>query len=167
MPRISPEYAALNLELHKQSGCYGANGVQHLEKMRDMMDGHGWITAIDYGCGKGTLARALGCVAYDPSIPQYSAEPMAVDFVMCIDVMEHVERECVREVIAHIHSLAQKGAWFDIALRPAKKFLPDGRNAHITLEPPEWWERLLKLYFREVHTLEHEPNHHIGFLCYA
>jgi hypothetical protein len=164
---ISPEYAALNAQLHSDYITFGASGGRHADKMRAIMDEHDWRTALDYGCGKGTLAKELACTAYDPAVPQYSSEPMAVDFVMCIDVMEHVERDCVSAVIAHIRQLALKGAWLDIALRPARKTLPDGRNAHITLESPEWWQEALKRHFRAVITREHEPNHHIGFLAYA
>jgi hypothetical protein len=33
--------------------------------------------------------------------------------------------------------------WFRIACYPAKKYLPDGRNAHLIVELPEWWRKQL------------------------
>ena len=33
--------------------------------------------------------------------------------------------------------------WFRIACYPAKKQLPDGRNAHLIVEKPEWWREQL------------------------
>ena len=32
-----------------------------------------------------------------------------------------------------------KSAWLIIACYPAKKILPDGRNAHLIVENPTWW----------------------------
>ena len=34
---------------------------------------------------------------------------------------------------------ADKFAFFAISTRPAKKTLPDGRNAHLTVQSPDWW----------------------------
>jgi hypothetical protein len=34
-----------------------------------------------------------------------------------------------------------------ISLIPAKKTLPDGRNAHLILEKPHWWKDKLANYF--------------------
>jgi hypothetical protein len=33
--------------------------------------------------------------------------------------------------------------WFRIACYPAKKHLPDGRNAHLIVESPDWWRKQL------------------------
>jgi hypothetical protein len=33
--------------------------------------------------------------------------------------------------------------WFRIACYPAKKHLPDGRNAHLIVESPAWWREQL------------------------
>jgi hypothetical protein len=34
-----------------------------------------------------------------------------------------------------------------ISLVPAKKTLPDGRNAHLILQTPDWWRDKLSSYF--------------------
>jgi hypothetical protein len=45
-----------------------------------------------------------------------------------------------------IRNKIQKAGWFRIACYPAKKHLPDGRNAHLIVQPPEWWrDRMLNV----------------------
>jgi hypothetical protein len=38
-----------------------------------------------------------------------------------------------------ISSKILRCGWFRIACYPAKKHLPDGRNAHLIIESPDWW----------------------------
>ena len=35
--------------------------------------------------------------------------------------------------------LTKKVAFLVIACRPANRHLDDGRNAHLIVEPPDWW----------------------------
>ena len=40
--------------------------------------------------------------------------------------------------------------FLSIACRPAKrKRLPDGRDVHVTIKPPKWWDAKLKKYARK------------------
>jgi hypothetical protein len=48
--------------------------------------------------------------------------------------------------LRHIFLLARRGAYLVIATRPARELLPDGRNAHLIIQPPEWWVEQLKKY---------------------
>jgi hypothetical protein len=76
---------------------------------------------------------------YDPGIPADSALPAPADLVVCTDVLEHIEPEHLDAVLAHIFRLAQRAVFLQIALFPAKKTLPDGRNAHLIVQPANWW----------------------------
>jgi 2-polyprenyl-3-methyl-5-hydroxy-6-metoxy-1,4-benzoquinol methylase len=107
-------------------------------------------TVLDYGSGKGSLKRALGLpvAEYDPAVPEHAAEPVAADLVVCSDVLEHIEPECLDEVLDHLKQLAKKVGFFVIATRPAKKHLDDGRNAHLIVEDREWWMRKLEQRWR-------------------
>jgi hypothetical protein len=112
---------------------------------------------LDYGCGKETLRRAMGdhfppiknmCLhSYDPCRPGYDSDPDPADIVVCTDVMEHVEQQCVESVLRHVCDLTQRVAIIDVALAPAVKTLPDGRNAHISLHNKDWWLSYFKKYF--------------------
>ena len=62
--------------------------------------------------------------------------------------MEHVESECLDDVLMHIATLSTYLTYFMIDNGPAKKILPDGRNAHLTIQGRNWWEERLSEYFK-------------------
>lgn len=148
---ISPEYQEQNKLLHEQTIAagkrWGDSGWTHITTVLEFAHELGAIRILDYGCGQGTLSHEIDKVAgnkkvyeYDPAIPGKEAVPIvAVDLVVCTDVMEHVEEDKVEAVIGHIYLLAKSGAYFLISCAPAKAILPDGRNAHVTIKPSEWW----------------------------
>jgi 2-polyprenyl-3-methyl-5-hydroxy-6-metoxy-1,4-benzoquinol methylase len=107
---------------------------------------------LDYGCGAGALKpelRRLGWRGqvheYDPAVPGKEARPPACDVVACTDVLEHVEADKLNAVLRDIEILSSRGAYLAIATRAANTHLPDGRNAHLIVEPPAWWST--KLWF--------------------
>jgi SAM-dependent methyltransferase len=149
MSLITEEYRALNAELHK-SGKFGGSGYKHAAEIRKIIQAKGICSVLDYGCGQGTLAKELTGVdvrQYDPAIPKFSALPETADLVVCTDVLEHVEPDCLKWVLKHIEELAEKAIYLSIALRPdGKKILPDGRNPHLIVKPWEWWIETLGVY---------------------
>ena len=60
------------------------------------------------------------------------------------DVLEHIEPVFLDNVLKDIHETFSKIAFLIIATSPAKKFLPDGRNAHLIVETPGWWKDKLE-----------------------
>lgn len=104
---------------------------------------------LDYGCGQRTLERDLGWAIrnYDPCIPGLDASPDPADVVVCTDVLEHIELECLDEVLDDLRRVTRKAGFFVIATRPAEKTLPDGRNAHLIQEPISWWMPRLEARF--------------------
>lgn len=164
---ITEEYRALNARLHVESPSYGMAGDRHLEKVKRIMAKYECETVLDYGCGKGTLVDALGCAGYDPAIYEYYKAPEPADLVVCLDVMEHIEPECVTDVLRHISSLAKKVAYMEICTRPARKVLPDGRNAHICLHPFTWWLDTVAEYFGKLVITELVPSDHLCLIAHA
>ena len=145
--KITPEYLALNRELHAR-GEYGLSGSRWptVLQVAEML---GTRDILDYGCGQRTLEQALGFAIrnYDPCIPGLDAPPRPADVVVCTDVLEHVEPACVDDVLDDLQRLTLKAALAVIANRPAKKTLPDGRNAHLIQEGRAWWQARLALRF--------------------
>ena len=108
-------------------------------------------SVLDYGCGKGALAEAIpGIIGYDPAVEKFSALPSPADLVVCRDVMEHVEDECIESVLEHIRMLTIKAAYFVVPCRPTTEHLPDGRNTHISIHAPDWWREKLDRRFVRV-----------------
>lgn len=139
---ISDYYKEQNAELHKLRPDYGANGHRHAPQIRELAEAMGAEQILDYGCGKGTLGDALtGCVVrnYDPAFPEWASPPEPADLVVCGDVLEHIEPEHLDAVLDDLKRVTKKCLFATIATRPAKKFLPDGRNAHLIQEDMFWW----------------------------
>jgi len=116
-------------------------------------------TAVDYGCGKGGTIRWLNGLAphlqitgYDPGNPDYrDVELTQYDLAYSCDVFEHIEREDIPHTIHTMQSLAPVNILI-IDLTPAKKHLPDGRNAHVTLLSKDEWIDLIEQESRTHHT---------------
>lgn len=158
---ISPEYAELNRKMFEAKPGYGTSGARWVAFANDLAISTKAKTLLDYGCGRGTLRYALmklepsyTVLEYDPAVPGKTDKPLRADVTICGDVMEHVEPDCVYSVLDDIYSISRLGVLFIIATRPAAKHLPDGRNAHLIIEPAEWWvpklmQRWRMLVFRD------------------
>ena len=145
---ISPGYEALQRELHLRPKGYGGKGFKWADTVIALLQRFDAVSILDYGCGEGSLARKLAdrrfpwlrISEYDPAIDGKNGRPAFADLVTVTDVLEHVEPECLSAVLGHLHGLARKAVFFVVALDEANKVLADGRNAHLILESPEWWE---------------------------
>lgn len=102
-------------------------------------------SVLDYGSG---IARSLErhlmvpTVSYDPAILEIAAPPEPADIVVCNHTMEHVELECVNDVLQHLKSLTKKVLYLAISLKPSTKVLMDGTPWHSTvLSRSDWHTR--------------------------
>lgn len=138
---ITDEYRKLNEALHASNDGYGRGGHKWADLVRQILAQTNATTVLDYGCGKKTLQEALGfeIANYDPAVPGCDAPPEPADVVMCSDVLEHIEPECLDAVLCDIRRCTREVALLVVATRPAKKTLADGRNAHLIQKPINWW----------------------------
>lgn len=125
----------------------------HLKKF---IKNHSPSSILDFGCGKGNLVQVLteaypniNVYGYDPANPQFAGEIPCVDMVVSTDVLEHVEPEYIEDTIEML-SLKAKFHYHLISCAPAKLILPDGRNAHLIQEGPDWWRPRFEKYGYEV-----------------
>lgn len=156
--RFTNDYAQLQRQLHAKGG-YGVSGFKHADRIADLAQRMKTREILDYGCGQQTLQKGLPfpITNYDPFIPGCGDEPGVHALVVCSDVLEHVEPDCLDSVLQHIHSKTGQVAFLDIACRPAQKILDDGRNAHLIIEKPSWWLSRLSRYF-EPHSFQTYPE---------
>jgi len=108
-------------------------------------------TALDYGCGRGWLSReltkkGLPCDGYDP-YSGFTDIKSQYDMVISTDVLEHLTLDELIEAAEHIKSLKPKVMFHSVFHKKAKLILPDGTNAHKTIENPEWWKNKLNELF--------------------
>lgn len=163
----SPEYKAQLLELRaKATQKWGADGALHTEMVKQYIDETGAQTVLDYGCGEGMLGQSLnGLITheYDPGIPGKQDLPPPVDLVVSTDVIEHIEPALIDSVLEHMYQTAKMAGLFIISTRLAVAILPDGRNAHLIVEKPEWWEKKLTALGWKVERKKIKPHDDVTF----
>lgn len=141
----------------------GSSLMLQVGRIKRMIEATGAQNVLDYGCGKGqqyemrTLDRGdegtFDCVqdywdvdyvhCYDPSYAPYSELPRGTfDGVVCTDVLEHCPEEDVDWIVDELFSYANRFVFANVASYPARKRLPNGENAHVTLKPADWWQRV-------------------------
>lgn len=170
MQLISEQYRKQQEALHA-AGNYGVASAQWAKLVSKVVNQYNVKDLLDYGAGsKLTLIRTISDQRlvqhefkyrpYEPAVEQYSKAPDPAEMVTCIDVLEHIEPELLDNVLDDLKRVTKKIGFFTVSCIPAMKVLPDGRNAHLIQQPPEWW--LPKIMSRfELHTYQVNPE---GFM---
>lgn len=165
-PLITDRYLELQETLHRNPE-YGRASELFAPLVRQLIEGLPITSLSDYGAGKRRLWSAIKSPQhidyrpYDPVFPEYGPARSA-DLTCCIDVLEHVEPECLESVLDDLERITPKFGFFTIHLGPAKKVLADGRNAHLIQKPADWWTEKLEARF-EILALEQHQIHGNGF----
>lgn len=169
--KITEQYRREQEILHLRED-YGIASRAYAPMVADIVNRLGVTELLDYGSGKGMLAATLKAdhkltiQMYDPAIPDYASDPVPMQMVACIDVLEHIEPECLDTVLDDLKRCTQVVGFFTVSIRPAEKTLSDGRNAHLILESPEWWWEKMKDRF-EIQVFQRLGDEGCFFLVYA
>lgn len=147
MELIHTEYQQQLNRMHSR-GKFN-NGAKAYKIVEQFISQYRPVSVLDFGCGKGALIAGINqhhpdidTQGYDPGNPEYAALPaQTFDAVISTDALEHVEPTYLNHTLQMIGSKIQRCGFFRIACYPAKKNLPDGRNAHLIVELPEWWRQ--------------------------
>jgi 2-polyprenyl-3-methyl-5-hydroxy-6-metoxy-1,4-benzoquinol methylase len=147
---ISDEYRKLNAQLHADNLGYGVGGGRHAKFVLQLTNDLKTQSVLDYGCGKGYLAKALPFPIweYDPAIEGKDQPPRPADIVLCTDVLEHIEPERLDFVLDDLQRCTKKVGYFVISTRLATKTLADGRNTHLIVQNKDWWYKKISRYFK-------------------
>src|ERR1700690_2010322 len=141
---ISPDYRRMQEKLHETTD-YGTASLLYAPLVSAVINRMEVTHLLDYGCGaKCRLATSLKVghkltyQAYDPAVPRYAKEPLPAQMVACIDVLEHIEPQYLDAVLHDLTQLAEGIIFLTVTTAAAFKSLPDGRNAHLIIEPMQW-----------------------------
>ncbi len=171
---ISAEYKAQQEHLH-QTTKYGTMAEHYGPMVSKICEKLEITHLLDYGCSKrmGLLktlkvAHKLTYQGYDPcaGLEELATPPIPAQMVCCIDVLEHIEPPFLDNVLDHLQQLTEVVIFLSIHTGPATKTLPDGRNAHLTQEPIDWW--LPKICARwDMQTFQRVGDHSYYAIMYA
>ncbi len=140
----SDAYSRLLRKFHDQEASFG--GGFRSELVAQLINLLNIKSVSDYGAGKRALYFKLkneygidiDYFPFDPAFPEYGG-PQSAELVCCLEVLEHVEPEYLESVLLELKHLVTKYGFFSVNCAAAKKFLPDGRNAHLIQQPISWW----------------------------
>lgn len=144
---ISEDYRKQQQALHDSKKIvYGTVGESYGPTVSEMVDTLGIDSVLDYGAGRRKSlmktfkpVRKVRYQAYDPGVPELAEAPEPAQLVVCLDVLEHIEPDLLENVLDHLEEVTKEVLFATVHCGPAGKILPDGRNAHLIQQPPEWW----------------------------
>jgi hypothetical protein len=158
----SDSYLDLIRKVHSKKPWGEMGGKLHMIVV-NLCNRFGYKEILDYGSGHGSLVKAfreknidIEVTEYDPGIESKSTLPNPSRFVVCIDVLEHIEEEYVDNVLDDIKRCVLDKGWLAIDMEEAGRMLPDGRNAHITIKPFDWWLSKLEDRFDILESVNYE-----------
>lgn len=159
---LSDDYRKQLTEKHASDDSWGNTSIRHYPLILQMMDHFKIKSVLDYGCGKGMLGKKfreeqqnpdfrfkdVPFYEYDPGIPEKMHDRSKAELLINTDVLEHIEPEFLQKVLADMGDRTLRVAFLVISCVPAIHRLPDGRNAHLIIEHPNWWIEQLNQYFK-------------------
>lgn len=148
MAIINPDYQKQIIALHGIER-FISGGTKGLKKILPFLEEYNPTSVLDFGCSTGGLIKAINAeypgiktAGYDPGVEEYKELPNQVfDAVVSLDVIEHIEPGLLDNNLRELSNRIGRCAFFRIACYPSKKQLPDGRNCHLIVRPPDWWRQ--------------------------
>jgi hypothetical protein len=126
----------------------GTSIINYIPKINQIIKDKDIKTILDYGCGKAKHhPKEWNAIKYDPAIQEYQNKPQdKYDLVISTDVLEHIPVENLKQTIDEIFGYSNKWVFVSVCCRKAEAILPNGYNAHATIESAKWWRDLFKPY---------------------
>ena len=150
---------AKKYHIQNNSHWIGESLGEYKHQIWDIILRNKYKNILDYGCGKAQFHKLLfnnpktpgapvniNLVPYDPAYEPFNKKPEGkFEFVLCIDVMEHIQEDKIEEVLADIFTYGDK-VFFTISCYPATQTLLNVKNAHYKIKEPEWCKEKIKPY---------------------
>jgi hypothetical protein len=124
----------------------GTSIINYIPKINQIIKDKDIKSILDYGCGKAKYhPKEWNAIKYDPAIQEYQNKPQdKYDLVISTDVLEHIPVENLKQTINEIFGYSNKWVFVSVCCRKAEAILPNGYNAHATIESAKWWKELFK-----------------------
>ena len=136
--------------MHQMGHWRGHMILKYIPQIKEVIKKYNIETILDYGFGKAEfLPKKWNVYKYDPAIPEFEKKPKLgnkFDLVVCIDVLEHIPETDLPKIVKEIFDYSNKYVFCTAAVKEASKTLPNGLNAHATVQNEKWWKELFAPY---------------------
>ena len=149
MSNLYDKYLEQAKQYHKDDNKWqGVALKKFIPAINQIIKDKGIESILDYGCGKAKYhPKEWNATKYDPAVPEYQNKPTdKFDLVISTDVLEHIPVDNLKDAIDDIFSYSKKWVFVSVCCRKANAILPNGYNAHATIESAKWWRELFKPY---------------------
>ncbi len=157
------EKGAVTQNIPPEETFDGRSLPKHASNIQQIINILGSRTILDYGSGKGNQYKPTpielpngqkfsdiqsfwgveSITCFDPGHEPFSQLPKGTfEGVVTTDVLEHCPKEDIPWIVDEIFGFATEFVYVNVACYPAAKTLPNGENAHCTLEEPDWWTKV-------------------------
>lgn len=145
--------------------------IEIVNTMTNAMGLHTFNSVLDVGGGDGRLksffpnheytsmdiapnsgADIIGNIA-DDELMHDVRNRNQFDWVISIDVMEHLPTDHVEPALSNIRTVATDGAAFMICTRPDRGGKKIGQTLHMTVREPVWWVGMMAQHWQDVQLL--------------
>ncbi len=157
---ISEKHKAVLQETHAKSPYWGdGTAVEKLKYYTPYINSRMCDTVLNYGSSyldtnklaipmKDWSPYVKEVINYDPAIPGIDVEPTkSADFVLMLDVLEHVEPDHLDSTLKSLQGLMKKGGMISVAVKLTNRVLTDGSPAVKNIQDHDWWEAKISEYF--------------------
>jgi len=151
------------IEYQHNTSEWGMAGFNHVPYIIDLANSINAKNILDYGSGCGKTANELRknnftVLEYEPGIESKRKNLKLInnlnfktDLIICTDVLEHIERKKLINVLNHLKSINCMYYYVTVGTGPSYRFLSNGANAHLIQEDEHWWYNTLSKIFK-IHT---------------
>jgi hypothetical protein len=141
MTLFTPQHIASQKQVHEECPAYGSASLVFAPMVSELINANEVRTLLDYGSGLGQvpanleLNHQVDVQLYDPAIDTFADQAKPAEMVICLDVLDVVEPDCVDAVLDHLRQLTLKMAFFSI-----NTAAPEGAVHPSTgYQNVEWW----------------------------
>ncbi|MCK5017375.1 MAG: hypothetical protein KAS32_09940 [Candidatus Peribacteraceae bacterium] len=112
---------------------------------------------LDYGCGNGMLEHQLPFYVnkYDPFVEKYSIPPKPADIVICVNVLQCIEKQYIDSVLNDIASLMKRAAFFVVDTCKSGIMVNGNEDMYCTTMNTDFWCFQLLKHF-SIRKLSHD-----------
>lgn len=154
MTVITPAHRTRMKLLHERDPEFGVIGHLWAFRVEAFIRELECESYLDYGAGRSRLSwrvgRDLKLLGHECSVAEYEpafdhGPPTPAEFVTCIDVLEHVEKDCLEAVLFDLRRCTLEAALITISLRNAAN-----RLNHPLVRSRGWWVEQISTRFAHI-----------------